>query len=129
RAFGPLAGFVAALVTALTPIAVAVQRVNNLDAILVLVLVLAAWAMLRAVETGRLWQLMLAVALVGLGFNVKMVEAFVVLPAFYLVYLLMARGGWWRRIAHLSIATLVLAVVSLSWAVAVDLTPASNRPY
>lgn len=129
RAFGPLAGFVAALVTALTPIAIAVQRTNNLDAVLVLVLTLAAWAMLRAVETGRLWQLLLAVMLVGVGFNVKMLEAFVVLPAFYLVYLLMARGGWWRRVAHLSIATVVLAVVSLSWAVAVDLTPAANRPY
>src|SRR5438132_440363 len=115
RAFGPFAGIVAGLVTSLTPIAVAVQRVNNLDAILEFVLVLAAWAVIRAAETGRLWQLMLAVALVGLGFNVKMLEAFVVLPAFYLLYFFTARTGWWRRVAHLGVATVVLAVVSLSW--------------
>src|SRR5436190_19637312 len=46
--FGPLAGILAALVTALAPVAVAVNRTNNLDSILVLMLVLAAWAMLRA---------------------------------------------------------------------------------
>jgi 4-amino-4-deoxy-L-arabinose transferase-like glycosyltransferase len=58
-----------------------------------------------------------------------MMEAFLVLPAFYLLYLLAAPVSWWRRFVHLGFATVVLLVVSLSWAVAVDLTPADQRPY
>ncbi|HST06352.1 MAG TPA: glycosyltransferase family 39 protein, partial [Chloroflexia bacterium] len=127
--FGSVAGLTAALAMAITPIAVAIFRSNNLDALLTFALTLAAWAMLRAAETGRLWQLSLAVALVGLGFNIKMLEAFIVLPAFYLLYFLMARVSWPRRILHLTLATAVLAVVSFSWAAIVDLTPAASRPW
>ena len=64
----------------------------------------------------------------GLGFNIKTLLAFLALPAFYLLYLLAARTGWWRRFVHLGLATLVV-VVSLSWAIAVDLTPSDQRPY
>src|ERR671938_509916 len=58
-----------------------------------------------------------------------MLEAFLVLPAFYLLYLLAAPVSWWRRLVHLGLATVVLLVVSLSWAVVVDLTPTDQRPY
>lgn len=127
--FGVAAGLMAALAMAVTPIAVAVNRSNNLDALLTFALTLAAWAMLRAAETGRLWQLALAVGLVGLGFNVKMLEAFIVLPAFYVLYFFMAKVSWPKRVLHLTLATVVLAVVSFSWATIVDLTPASMRPW
>ena len=60
----------------------------------------------------------------GLGFNIKMMQALLVLPAFYLLYLLAARASWRQRLLHLGAATVVLVVVSHSWAVAVDLTPA-----
>ena len=42
-------------------------------------------------------------------------------------YLLFARGGWWRRIGRLTVATVVLAVASLSWIAAVELTPPDHR--
>src|SRR5919202_3382502 len=129
RTFGPVAGLVAALVLAVTPIAVAVDRTNLLDSLLVLTVLVAAWAVLYAAETGRLRWLLVGVVVVGLGFNVKMLEAYLVLPAFYLLYLVTAPLGWWRRLVHLGVATIVLLVVSLSWAVAVDLTPADQRPY
>jgi 4-amino-4-deoxy-L-arabinose transferase-like glycosyltransferase len=129
RVAGPGAGLVAGLLVAITPISVAVDRDNLPDSALVLVLLLAAWALSWAVETGRLWPLLGSVALVGVAFNVKMLAAFVVLPTFYLVYLLAAPGRWWRRIGHLTVATLVLAVVSLSWVAVVELTPKDQRPY
>jgi 4-amino-4-deoxy-L-arabinose transferase-like glycosyltransferase len=66
---------------------------------------------------------------IGLGFNIKMLEAFVVLPAFYLLYLVAARVGWQRRMIHLGLATAVIVAASLPWVVAVDLTPAEQRPY
>lgn len=129
RSFGPVAGLLAAVALAVTPISVAVQRNNVMDALLILVLLLATWTFAVAAERRSLRWLLLGAAVVGLGFNIKMLQAFLVLPAFYLLYLLAARVSWRRRLLHLGVATLVLAVVSLSWAVAVDLTPAGERPY
>jgi 4-amino-4-deoxy-L-arabinose transferase-like glycosyltransferase len=124
-----VAGLLAAVALAVTPISVAVQRNNVMDALLILVLLLATWTFVVAAERRSLRWLLLGAAVVGLGFNIKMLQAFLVLPAFYLLYLLAARVSWRRRLLHLGVATLVLAVVSLSWAVAVDLTPAGERPY
>ena len=129
RAFGPVAGLLAALTLALTPIVVATSRNNTADMLVVLTVLAAAWAVVRAVETRRLRWLVLCAAIVGLGFNIKMLQAFLVLPAFYLLYLLAARANYWRRIVHLGLATVVLLAVSLSWAVTVDLTPEESRPY
>ncbi len=129
RVFGVPAGLLAALALALTPISVVTDRNNTIDSLLVLALLLAAWAFIVAAETGRLRWLLLGAFGVGVAFNIKMMEAFLPLPAFYLVYFLGAPVGRWRRIGHLALATVVLLVVSLSWATAVDLTPPSQRPY
>ncbi|HEY1016800.1 MAG TPA: glycosyltransferase family 39 protein, partial [Herpetosiphonaceae bacterium] len=129
RWFGAGAGLLAALLLAITPVAVAVDRNNTIDSLLIFVLLLTAWAFVRAAETGRLRVLLLGAALAGVGFNIKMLQAFLPLPAFYALYLFGARLGWGRKLAHLGAATLVLGAVSLSWALAVDLTPAELRPY
>src|SRR5262245_9572391 len=81
RAFGEAAGLLAALFLALTPISVAVDRSNNVDSCLVMVLLLAAWALMKAVEPGRARYLVLSMALVGVGFNVKMGAALILVPA------------------------------------------------
>src|SRR5512132_2601529 len=80
RRFGAAAGLLAALFLALTPVSVAIDRSSNTDSCLVLVLLLAAWALLRAAEDGSRRRLLLSMALVGLAFNIKMLAAFVVLP-------------------------------------------------
>ena len=94
-----------------------------------LVLLLAAWALTRAAEEGSRRFLLLSMALVGLGFNVKMLAAFVVLPTFVLIYFLAAPITWRRRIEDLSLAAVVLVTVSLAWVVIYDLTPADHRPF
>src|SRR5215203_47775 len=129
RSFGPVAGLLAALALALIPISVATSRHNNLESLLALTVLLAAWAFILAVETGRLRWLVVGALVVGVGFNIKMLEAFVVLPAFYLLYLVAAPVGWRRRMIHLGLATVVIVAASLPWVVAVDLTPADQRPY
>jgi 4-amino-4-deoxy-L-arabinose transferase-like glycosyltransferase len=129
RRFGDAAGLLAALFLAVTPVSVAIDRSSNTDSCLVLVLLLAAWALTRAAEEGRRDFLLLAMAGIGLGFNVKMLAAFVVLPAFVLVHLLGAPVPWRRRILDLAIGSLVLAAVALSWPLVYDLTPPSQRPY
>src|SRR6266478_5359322 len=129
RRLGAWAGLLAGLFLAVMPVSVATDRSNNTESCLVLVLLLAAWALLVAAEGGSRWLLMLSAALISLGFNVKMLAAFVVLPAFALVYALGAPLGWRRRIADLSVAGVVLVTLSLSWAVVYDLTPPDRRPF
>jgi 4-amino-4-deoxy-L-arabinose transferase-like glycosyltransferase len=119
----------ASLVLATTPIAVAVDRDNLPDSLLTFVLILSAATMSRAAETGRLRWLMASVALVGVGFNVKMLAAFVVLPTFYLIYFLAAPGNWLKKVGRLAAATAVLSLVSLSWCIAVEMIPKESRPY
>ncbi len=129
RVFGRGAGLLSALVMAVTPVAIATNRSNIIDSILVLFLILAAWALSVAAARGSLRWLLLCAMLVGLAFNVKMLEAYLAVPAFAVVYLLGASTAWWKRIIHMLIAAVVMLVVSLSWALAVDLTPASQRPW
>ncbi|MDL4821783.1 glycosyltransferase family 39 protein [Actinomadura opuntiae] len=129
RAFGHPAALIAAAVLALTPITVAINRDNNPDTLLVLLLVAAAWACQRAIETGRLRPLLLSAFLIGCGFNTKMLQAFLVVPAFALVYLITARPGIVRRVAHLAAAGAVLAASSAWWMLIVDAVPAGSRPY
>src|SRR5262249_7918881 len=100
RRFGAATGLLSALFMALTPISVVIDRSSNTDSCLVLVLLLAAWALTIATERGSAALLLLAMALVGVGFNVKMLAAFVVLPAFALLYFAGAPLPWHRRLAH-----------------------------
>jgi 4-amino-4-deoxy-L-arabinose transferase-like glycosyltransferase len=129
RHFGVVAGLLAALALALSPISVVTNRNITIDSTLALTLLLGAWAVLRAAETGRLRWLLLSAAIVGIGFNIKMMEAYLVVPAFGVLYLLAAPKSLWTRIGHLALALVVLVGISASWIVAVDLTPAAQRPY
>ncbi len=129
RAWNIPAAALAALVLALTPISVAADRDNNMDSLVVLSALLGAWAITGTVETGRLRPLLLCALIVGLGFNVKTLQAFLVLPTFVALYLLATPIPWRRRASSLALAAAVLAVVSLSWTLVVDATPASQRPF
>jgi 4-amino-4-deoxy-L-arabinose transferase-like glycosyltransferase len=129
RHFGVVAGLLAALALAISPISVLTNRNNTIDSTLVLVMLLGAWAVIRAAESGKFRWLLLCAVFVGLGFNIKMLEAYLVVPAYGLLYLLAAPRSIWVRIGHLALAALLMLTISLSWAVAVDLTPASSRPY
>ena len=129
RTSGPVAGLVAGAALALTPVAVRMFRFNNPDALLVLLLVAAAYCVVRALEKASPRWLALAGTAIGCAFLTKMMQAFLVLPAFALVYLVAAPTGLGRRIAHLA-GALAAVVVSAGWYVAlVELWPADSRPY
>ncbi len=129
RPFGRIAGVAAAVVLATTPITAATVRVNLPDSVLVLLLVLSAWAAMRAFEDGRLRWALASATFVGLAFNVKMLQAYIVLPALAAVFIVAAPISLKRRIAYLSIASVVLLVVSASWMVTVDALPDGSKPY
>jgi 4-amino-4-deoxy-L-arabinose transferase-like glycosyltransferase len=129
RVSGPAAGLIAGVVLAVTPVATLMFRFNNPDALLVLLLTVGAYAMVRAVETGRTRWLVLAGAAVGFGFLAKMLQALLVLPAFGIAYLVAGPGSGWRRARGLA-AGLAALIGSAGWWVAVvELVPASARPY
>ena len=129
RWFSPGAGLIAGAVMATTPVAALMFRFNNPDALLVLLLTVAAYAMVRAHEDGRTRWLVIAFALVGTGFLTKSLQAFVVMPAFALVYLLAGPPKFWRRFRQLAIGGVALVVASGWWVAAVELWPAASRPY
>ncbi|WP_165423273.1 glycosyltransferase family 39 protein [Ktedonosporobacter rubrisoli] len=129
RSFGTTTGLLAALALAITPICIVTDRSNTPDSLLVLVTLLATWMIFLATETGKLRWLLLSALLLGIGFNIKMLQAYLVIPAFALLYLLGAPLRLRTRLLHLALAGVVLALISLSWIVAVDLTPVTQRPY
>jgi len=129
KSFGSAAGLISALCLAVTPVFVAASRNNTIDNQLVFVLLLACWAVSIAAEKGKLKYLILSMVFVGLGFNVKMLQAYMILPAIYVLYLFSSSISVKKRMIHLIAGTAVLLVVSLSWAWIVDSIPAADRPY
>lgn len=129
RAWGHGAATVAALVLALTPITVAINRDNNPDTLLVFLMVGGAALGLRAVRDGRLLPLLGSAVCFGLAFNTKMLQGYIALPAVFVVYVYATNLGWAKRIRNLALAAVALVVSSFWWAAAVSLVPASERPY
>jgi 4-amino-4-deoxy-L-arabinose transferase-like glycosyltransferase len=116
-------------VLAITPVATLMFRFNNPDALLVLLMTVAAYAMVRATESGRTRWIVLAGALLGFGFLTKMLQAFLVLPAFALVYLVAGPPRLGRRIVQLLAGGAALLVSAGWWVAIVQFTPAADRPY
>jgi 4-amino-4-deoxy-L-arabinose transferase-like glycosyltransferase len=127
--FGRPAGLIAALVFALTPAVVVAARNNTMDMQLVLVLEAAAWFLFKSIESSKWRYLFICAVFVGLGFNIKMLQAYMILPAVVVVYLIFAKGKFLKRLAAGVLSVVIMAAVSLAWVLAVDLTPASQRPY
>ncbi|MBI3166467.1 MAG: glycosyltransferase family 39 protein [Anaerolineales bacterium] len=129
RSFGAAAGLLAALALAVTPVAVAVERNNTIDSIMILFLLLAAWMFIKATETTKRRFLFLGALFIGIAFNVKMLAAYLPIPAFFALYFLGARENAWKRIGKIALTGVLALAVSFAWAIAVDLTPADQRPY
>jgi 4-amino-4-deoxy-L-arabinose transferase-like glycosyltransferase len=129
RRIGGWAGVAGALALAVFPSFVAISRTSNVDALLILLMILACDAALRAIATGRWRTLLWSAALVGLAFNTKTLAAYLLIPGIALGYLVCAPGTIPRRLVQLLAAGLLMLAVSFSWMAAVELTPASQRPY
>ncbi|MHB1234782.1 MAG: ArnT family glycosyltransferase [Microbacteriaceae bacterium] len=129
RWVGPPGGLVGATVMAFTPILVSMFTHPMEDSMLTMFMVLSIIPWQWSIETGKTRHLLLAGALVGLGFQAKMMQSWMILPAMALVFFLMAGGTRTARLAKLAAAGLVTVAVSLSWMVLISLAPASTRPY
>ena len=129
RVAGPAAGLIAGLALALTPAAVLIFRFDNPDALLVLLLVLAAYCVTRALEAGRTRWLVAAGVAVGFAFLTKSGQALLPVPALGLAYLVAAPVSPRRRVFQLLAALAAMVVAAGWWIAAVVLWPAAGRPY
>jgi 4-amino-4-deoxy-L-arabinose transferase-like glycosyltransferase len=129
RTLGHRAALLAALMLALTPIFVAMSRFNNPDALLVLLEVAAAWALVRALQSGRTRDVLLCGVLVGLAFNVKMLQAYLIVPGLALTLLIAGQGTIRRRLTQLLAGGAAMFFVSFVWYGTMMLIPAADRPW
>ena len=129
RYFGAAAGLLAGLVLALTPVAALMFRFNNPDAMLVLIMIAAVWAMMRAVQDGRTRWLVLVGVFCGFGFLTKQLQVMLVVPPLALTYLIAGPPKLGKRVLQL-FAALGGMIVSAGWWLAiVELWPADSRPW
>ncbi|MFJ4007855.1 ArnT family glycosyltransferase [Streptomyces sp. NPDC090023] len=129
RRFSAVAGLVAGAVLALTPVAAMMFRFNNPDAMLALLMSLACYFTVRAVEDGRTRWLVWAGVAIGFAFLAKTLQAFLILPPLAIVHAVCAPVRFGRRLVQLALATLALVVSGGWWVAVVELWPASSRPY
>jgi 4-amino-4-deoxy-L-arabinose transferase-like glycosyltransferase len=129
RVWGRAAGCAAGLVLALTPIAVAISRHNNPDALLVLCCTAALWFIVRALQDGRTRWIVLSGVCVGLGFEAKMGAALLVVPALVAAWLWIAPRGRLAAARQLLAGGAAMVVVGGAWPLLMALTPASSRPW
>ena len=129
KSFGPVAALIAAIVMALTPVSMLIFRFNNPDALLTLLFVISAWALLHAIEKGSYRWLIVAGSLIGAAFLTKYLQAYLVLPAYALVFGFSANTTLWRRIVGLVLALGTVLVASGWWVAIVELLPANVKPF
>ena len=129
RLCGARAAICAAFVGAFTPAVVALDRGNVSDSLMILLLVVALDAASAALLSGSLTSAALAGLFVGLAFQAKMLEAWLVLPGIVGALLLAAPGTLRRRLIGAGTLLAVAVIVSLSWMTVVSAIPRPDRPY
>ncbi|MDV3124644.1 glycosyltransferase family 39 protein [Mycobacterium sp. 21AC1] len=130
RAAGPWAGVMAGAVLALTPVAALIFRFNNPDALLVLLLVMAAYCVQRGIEKDATrWWFIAAGAAVGFGFLAKMLQAFLVLPAFAAAALVAGDRPLFKRMTDVVVAGVAIVACGGWYLLLVELWPTAARPY
>ncbi|WP_405471820.1 ArnT family glycosyltransferase [Streptomyces canus] len=129
RRFSPGAGLIAGAVLALTPVAALMFRFNNPDAMLALLMALACYFVVRAIEDGKTKWLVWAGVAIGFAFLAKTLQAFLILPSLAIVYAVCAPVSLKKRLGQLAAATGALIVSGGWWVAIVELWPASSRPY
>jgi 4-amino-4-deoxy-L-arabinose transferase-like glycosyltransferase len=129
RSFPAYVALLASGIMAFTPITALLARYNNPDPLMIFLMMSALYAGVRATELARPRLLFLAAFLLGLGFLAKQLQAFLILPALASVFLAFAQIPWRRRLLAIGAAGAILIGASLAWPLAVDLTPADQRPF
>jgi 4-amino-4-deoxy-L-arabinose transferase-like glycosyltransferase len=123
------AGLAAAVALAVLPIDVITSRSDTMDGVMMMLIVLALLLILRACDTGRARWLLAGAAVMGLAFDVKILESLVALPALAVIAALGFPAPPARRMLTLAAAGAVYVALALAWLTATLLVPAHDRPW
>ncbi|HEX3909534.1 MAG TPA: glycosyltransferase family 39 protein [Solirubrobacteraceae bacterium] len=123
------AGLAAATALAVLPVEVITSRSDTMDGVMMLLIVLALLFVVRACETGATRWLLAGAAMLGLAFDVKILESLVALPGLAALALLGFPGSLGKRALKLTAAAAVYLVVALAWLTATLIAPAHDRPW
>ncbi|WP_055476792.1 glycosyltransferase family 39 protein [Gordonia sp. HS-NH1] len=126
---GHWAGILAGAILAVTPVAAMMFRFDNPEALLILLMIAAVWSMMKGLEDGRWRWLILTGVFVGFGFLTKQLQVMLIVPPLAVTYLAFGPRGWLRRVGQLFAALGAMIVSAGWWILAVELWPASSRPY
>lgn len=129
KRFGNMPACFSALVLAVTPIFVAVCRNNTIDSLLIMVLLLVSEFTLKSIEKNKPCYFIIAGLLIGIGFNIKMLQAYMIVPAVYFTYIFCSKQKLIKKLLSVLLCLFVTIITSFSWITFVDLTPANQRPY
>jgi 4-amino-4-deoxy-L-arabinose transferase-like glycosyltransferase len=129
RMWSTPAALTAAAALALMPIAVITSRSDTMDGVMMALIVLALLLILRACERGSSGWLLGAAVLLGVAFDVKLLESLVAVPGLALLAYLGLPGSRRRRLLQMLAAGAVYLAVALAWLTATLLVPAHDRPY
>ena len=129
RMWNPAAGLAAAASLAVLPVDVITSRSDTMDGVMMVLIVLALLFVVRACESGKTVWLLAGAAVLGLAFDVKILESLVALPGLALLALLGFPGSIGKRALKLAAAGAVYVVVALAWLTATLFAPAHDRPW
>ncbi len=129
RIWSPIAGLAAAASLAVLPVEVITSRSDTMDGVMMVLIVLALLFVVRACETGKTGWLLAGAAVLGLAFDVKILESLVALPGLALLVLLGFPGTLSKRALKLAAAGAVYVVVALAWLTATLFVPTHDRPW
>jgi 4-amino-4-deoxy-L-arabinose transferase-like glycosyltransferase len=129
RWVGPVGGLIGATLMATTPLLVSLFSHPMEDGMLTMFATLALGALQVGIDTQKHRYVLLAGALIGLGFQAKMMQAWIPLPSMALVYLLVAAGPLRQKLKRLAATAAVTLAVSFAWMTAIALVPAGRRPF
>jgi 4-amino-4-deoxy-L-arabinose transferase-like glycosyltransferase len=123
------AGLAGAVAMAVLPVEVITSRSDTMDAVMMALIVLALLFVVRSAESGRTRWLLAGAAVLGLAFNVKLLESLVALPGIAVLAYLALPGSHRRRLGQVAVAGVVYLAVALSWLTATQIAPAHDRPW
>lgn len=129
RIWSPTAGLAAAASLAVLPVDVITSRSDTMDGVMMVLIVLALLFVVRACETGKTGWLLAGAAVLGLAFDVKILESLVALPGLALLALLGFPGSLPKRALKLAAAGAVYVAIALAWLTATLFVPAHDRPW
>jgi len=129
RIWNPAAGLAAALALAVLPVEVITSRSDTMDGVMMALIVLALLFIVRALDGGRLPWLLAGAAVLGLAFNVKLLESLVALPGLAVIAYFGLPGSHRKRLLQVTLAGLLYVAIALSWLTATLIAPASDRPW